>query len=83
VCPTLCVAFDRARMTGTEVYADEAGAWNELHGGFAIHRINHQEAYSLDGDISIPTTPSRSSRACAQIGFYSAKIVASALKIIA
>src|SRR5882724_11021084 len=33
------------------VYADEAGAWNELHGRFTMHRINHQEAYSLDGDI--------------------------------
>ena len=63
-------------MTGTEVYADEAGAWNELHGGFAMHRINHQEAYSLRRYIY-------TNNACAQIGFYSAKIVASALKIIA
>src|SRR6266550_1721458 len=36
---------------GKTVYADEAGAWNELHGRFTMHRINHQEAYSLDGDI--------------------------------
>jgi transposase-like protein len=31
----------------TEVYADEAGAWNELHARFTMHRINHEEAYSL------------------------------------
>jgi transposase-like protein len=44
--------FIRTRIArGTTVYADEAGAWNELHGRFTMHRINHQEAYSLDGDI--------------------------------
>jgi transposase-like protein len=36
---------------GTEVYADEGSAWNELHGRFTMHRINHQEAYSLEGGI--------------------------------
>jgi transposase-like protein len=44
--------FIRTRIAkGTEVYADEAGAWNELHGRFTMHRINHQEAYSLEGGI--------------------------------
>ncbi len=44
--------FIRTRIArGTTVYADEAGAWNELHGRFTMHRINHQEAYRLDGDI--------------------------------
>ena len=44
--------FIRTRIArGATVYADEAGAWNELHGRFTMHRINHQEAYSLDGDI--------------------------------
>jgi hypothetical protein len=44
--------FIRTRIArGTIVYADEAGARNELHGRFTMHRINHQEAYSLDGDI--------------------------------
>jgi transposase-like protein len=44
--------FTRTRIArGTEVYADEAGAWNELHGRFTMHRINHQEAYSLEGGI--------------------------------
>jgi hypothetical protein len=31
---------------GTELYADEAGSWNELHARYTLHRINHQEAYS-------------------------------------
>jgi transposase-like protein len=45
--------FIRTRIVrGTTVYADEAGAWNELHDGrFTMHRINHHEAYSLEGDI--------------------------------
>ena len=34
---------------GTEVHADEAGSWNDLHGAFAMKRVNHQEAYSADG----------------------------------
>src|SRR5438309_10927922 len=33
---------------GTEVHADESGAWNALHGRFTMKRINHQEAYSLN-----------------------------------
>jgi transposase-like protein len=33
----------------TTVNADEAPAWNDLHGRFEMKRINHQEAYSLDG----------------------------------
>jgi hypothetical protein len=31
---------------GTELYADEASSWNELHARYELHRINHQEAYS-------------------------------------
>jgi hypothetical protein len=34
---------------GTVVNADESGAWNELHSRFEMKRINHEEAYSLDG----------------------------------
>jgi transposase-like protein len=34
---------------GTTVHADEAPAWNDLHARYEIKRINHQEAYSLDG----------------------------------
>jgi hypothetical protein len=29
--------------------ADEAASWDALHDRFEIKRINHQEAYSLDG----------------------------------
>jgi len=34
---------------GTVVHADESPAWNPLHAGFAMRRINHQDGYSLDG----------------------------------
>jgi transposase-like protein len=34
---------------GTMVNADEAGSWNGLHSKYEMKRINHQEAYSLDG----------------------------------
>lgn len=34
---------------GTIVNADEAGAWNDLHAKFEMRRINHEEAYSMDG----------------------------------
>ncbi len=34
---------------GTEVHADEANSWNDLHGHYVVKRINHQLAYS-DGN---------------------------------
>lgn len=34
---------------GSTVHADEAGHWDKLAARFPIKRINHQEAYSLDG----------------------------------
>jgi hypothetical protein len=34
---------------GNVVNADEAGSWEGLHGCYEMKRINHQEAYSLDG----------------------------------
>jgi ISXO2 transposase-like protein len=44
--------FIRTRVAPqTELYADEAGSWNELHARFTMHRSNHQEAYSLPGGI--------------------------------
>jgi len=44
------LSFIKARIApGTVVHADEAGAWNDLHGRFEMKRINHQEAYSLNG----------------------------------
>ena len=44
------LSFIKSRIAkGTVVHADEAGAWNDLHGRYEMKRINHQEAYSLDG----------------------------------
>jgi transposase-like protein len=44
------LSFIKARIAkGTVVHADEAGAWNQLHSRFEMKRINHEEAYSLDG----------------------------------
>ena len=34
---------------GTVIHADEAGGWNDLQSKYEMKRINHQEAYSLDG----------------------------------
>ena len=31
------------------LHADEAPSWNDLHARFEVKRIDHQEAYSLDG----------------------------------
>lgn len=40
--------FIRLRVAPqTRLYADEAAAWNDLHARFELHRINHQEAYSI------------------------------------
>jgi transposase-like protein len=42
--------FVRSRIAkGTVVNADESPAWNDLHARFEMKRINHEEAYSLDG----------------------------------
>ena len=32
-----------------KVHADEASHWDQLHAYFEAHRINHSEAYSLNG----------------------------------
>jgi transposase-like protein len=43
-------SFIKKRIAkGTTVHADESGAWDNLHERFEMKRINHQEAYSLDG----------------------------------
>jgi transposase-like protein len=40
----------KARVAkGTVLNADEATSWDSLHGAFEMKRINHAEAYSLDG----------------------------------
>jgi transposase-like protein len=34
---------------GTKIVADEAPSWNSLHGRYEVARIDHGQAYSLDG----------------------------------
>ena len=44
------VSFIRARVAvETEIHTDEATSWDALHAHYAVKRINHQVAYSLDG----------------------------------
>ncbi len=44
------LSFIRSRVAkGTVIQADEGNGWNDLAGPFEMKRINHQEAYSLDG----------------------------------
>jgi hypothetical protein len=44
------VAFVEKLVTpGGVIHADEAGHWDLLHAKYATRRINHQEAYSLNG----------------------------------
>lgn len=43
----------RSVPASTTLYADEAGSWNSLHARYTLHRINHQEAYSLGGPDEI------------------------------
>lgn len=37
---------------GTTINADESNSWNALHSRYEMRRINHEEAYSLDGACS-------------------------------
>jgi transposase-like protein len=47
---SLALSFIRQRVAkGTIINADEAGGWNDLHARYEMKRINHEEAYSLDG----------------------------------
>jgi len=39
----------------TTLYADEASSWNDLHARYELHRINHQEAYSLRDEVQTHT----------------------------
>ena len=39
----------RRVVKGTVLHADEAPSWNDLHSRFEMKRIDHQQAYSLDG----------------------------------
>lgn len=46
---SLASAFIRSRIAKGTVHADQAASWDNLHERFEVKRINHQEAYSLDG----------------------------------
>ena len=44
------LGFIKARIAkGTIVQADASPNWDDLHASFEMKRINHEEAYSLDG----------------------------------
>ena len=44
------LSFIKSRVAkGTVVHADEATSWEGLYGSYEMMRINHQEAYSMDG----------------------------------
>ena len=45
---------------GTTLYGDSAGPWNELVSRYTLHRVNHEEAYSLGGDDEINTNAAES-----------------------
>src|SRR5689334_20457140 len=45
---------------GTTLYGDSAGPWNELVSRYTLHRINHDESYSLGGDSKINTNAAES-----------------------
>jgi len=55
------LSFIRTRIAPkTTLYADEAASWNDLHARYTMHRINHQEAYSLGGPDEINTNQAES-----------------------
>ena len=44
------LSWIKARVVrGTVLHADEASVWNDLHARYEVKRINHDQAYSLDG----------------------------------
>jgi len=44
------IAFIKAHVAkGTTVNADDASGWDGLHTRFEMKRVNHEEAYSMDG----------------------------------
>lgn len=45
----LVPVIGRRVLKGTTIHADEAAAYDILHARFQVKRINHQEAYSLNG----------------------------------
>jgi hypothetical protein len=50
------LSFIRQRVAPqTTLYADEAGSWNALAARFTLHRINHEESYSLQDALQTHT----------------------------
>jgi transposase-like protein len=50
------LSFIRQRVAPkTTLYADEAAGWNALSARFTLHRINHEEAYSLRDEAQTHT----------------------------
>jgi transposase-like protein len=50
------LTFIRQRVAPqTTLYADEAASWNALAARFTLHRINHEEAYSLQDEAQTHT----------------------------
>ena len=45
---------------GTTLYGDAAGPWNELYSRYTLHRVNHEDAYSLGGEHEINTNQAES-----------------------
>ena len=44
------LSFIRSRIAkGTIVNTDESSSWDALHAQYEMKRVNHEEAYSLDG----------------------------------
>jgi hypothetical protein len=44
------ISFIRSRIAkGTIINADEGSSWDALHATYEMKRVNHEEAYSLDG----------------------------------
>jgi hypothetical protein len=64
-------SFIRAqRREGKVLHADEAAAWDDLHERFAVERIEHQEAYGLDGACTDMAEEYFSRQRRAEIGIH-------------
>jgi transposase-like protein len=65
------VAAIRLRIAkGTVIHADESPAWNVLHAGFAMKRINHQDGYSIDGACTNGAESYFSRLRCGELGHH-------------
>jgi transposase-like protein len=65
------IDFIKSRVDrATTIHADEASGWNALHGRFETRRINHQNAFSLDGACTNAAESLFSRLRRAEIGHY-------------